>query len=175
VILVLISISLASAECHPGQIDINSASLEGLDNIVWVGPATAQKIVDTRPYKTLDDLKRVNGIGDFKLEEIKKQALACVGEDSTNSKTNSQENSENSAQNLTENTLTKKENLQSGKEKAKNVQLKPKKEPILLGTAKEKSYELTYKSKNALIIDHLPYAFSVFLILIVAVLLRERF
>jgi competence ComEA-like helix-hairpin-helix protein len=66
--------------CEEGQIDINSASLEELQKIVGVGPATAQNIINERPFNSLDDLLRVTYIGEVRLAAIKEQGLACVGE-----------------------------------------------------------------------------------------------
>jgi len=60
------------------KININSALLSELDQITGVGPATAQKIIDNRPYNSLDDLLKVKGIGPATLEKIKTQGLACV-------------------------------------------------------------------------------------------------
>ena len=77
---ILFLTSLISANCSKNQININSASLKELDKIVWVGPATAQKIINNRPYRTIDELEKVKGIGDVKLKKIKTQNLACVGE-----------------------------------------------------------------------------------------------
>ncbi|MDE1848929.1 MAG: helix-hairpin-helix domain-containing protein [Nanoarchaeota archaeon] len=64
--------------CNEGQIDINSASLEELDQIIMVGPSTAEKIVLMRPFLSVDDLIDVSGIGNKTLEKIKSQGLACV-------------------------------------------------------------------------------------------------
>jgi hypothetical protein len=66
------------AECDRNQIDINSASLTKLDEIVWVGEATAEKIIDGRPFRKLGDLDDVRGIGEKKLEDIIDEGLACV-------------------------------------------------------------------------------------------------
>lgn len=47
-----------------GFISINSATAAELDRLSGVGPATAQKIIDARPYGTLDELvlkKAVSG------------------------------------------------------------------------------------------------------------------
>ncbi len=61
-----------------GTIDINSASLSELDQITSVGPAIAQRIIDARPFTSVDDLLRVNGIGEKTLQKIKDQGLAYV-------------------------------------------------------------------------------------------------
>ena len=61
------------------QIDINTATLSQLDNIVHVGPKTAQKIIDGRLYGSVQDLSRVKGIGNGKyLQDIINQGFACV-------------------------------------------------------------------------------------------------
>ena len=76
-ILVFLS-AMISAACIDGQVDINSASAEELDEITWIGPATAEKIIASRPFDSVDDLIEVSGIGEVKLQDIKSQDVACV-------------------------------------------------------------------------------------------------
>ena len=56
-------------------VNINTATVEQLDALQGVGPATAQKIVDYRtkngPFKRIDDIKNVSGIGDAKFAAMK--------------------------------------------------------------------------------------------------------
>jgi competence protein ComEA len=58
-----------------GPVDLNRASAADLETLPGIGPATAQKIIDDRekngPFATVEDLMRVPGIGQKKLEALK--------------------------------------------------------------------------------------------------------
>jgi len=70
---------LAGAPVQPGaaggKVNINTASVTELDTLPGVGPSTAQKIVDDRtangPFKRIEDLMRVSGIGEKKFDSLK--------------------------------------------------------------------------------------------------------
>lgn len=54
-----------------GLININRASKTQLRKIPGIGQVLADRIIKGRPYRTVDDLVRVEGIGDRRLEEIR--------------------------------------------------------------------------------------------------------
>ena len=146
-------IGFASAGC----IDINSENLEELDEIVWVGPATAQKIIDARPFDCIDDLDSVSGIGEIKLADIKAGGVACVNEG----------------------------DKEEGQEEIEVEDDAPREDVILLinepevislnRDAVEDTDSLVYVSKNARVVGWLPYGFALFLIFVIGILLWERF
>lgn len=66
---------LATKTC----IDINTASAEELQAIKHIGEKSATEITSQRPFKTVDELIKVSGIGEKRLADILEQNLACVG------------------------------------------------------------------------------------------------
>ena len=60
-------------------ININAASSKDLESISGIGEVIARRIIDYRAqfgfFKDLEDLKKVKGIGDKKIEAIKKRII----------------------------------------------------------------------------------------------------
>jgi hypothetical protein len=159
-VLVILMMGFVTAGC----VDINSATPEELDEIVWIGPATAQKIIAERPFNSIGDLDRVGGIGPVKISEIKAEGLACVWEE-------------------LEKSFEELEKSFEEPEKVDEVIRDEEPEKIVLSGASTTAIDLggdsdskiVYSSKNSKIMNYLPYVFSVFLILLLGILFWERF
>ena len=74
-IALLLAALLAYAGLALAAVNINTATKEELDALPGIGPVKAQAIVDYRtrngPFKSLDDVKKVKGIGDATFDKIK--------------------------------------------------------------------------------------------------------
>ncbi len=63
--------SHAKGKIELGRIDINTATEKELKMIPGVGAVMASRIIAARPFRSADDLKKVNGIGDKKYAKIR--------------------------------------------------------------------------------------------------------
>ena len=54
-----------------GKLDVNTAAEKQLRDLPGIGPVLAQRIIAARPFRSADDLKKVNGIGDKKYDQIR--------------------------------------------------------------------------------------------------------
>lgn len=73
-LLVATGITVARAADPERQIDINTASVAELTTLPGIGESKAKAIVEHRaaaPFKSVDDLKKVKGIGDRTFETLK--------------------------------------------------------------------------------------------------------
>jgi len=58
------------AQAQKTLIDLNTASQKDLESLKGIGPATAKKIIDGRPYKTVEELKKA-GVSEKTIESLK--------------------------------------------------------------------------------------------------------
>lgn len=76
--LALASTLLAlTAFAAQAAVDLNTADAKALEKLPGIGPAKAQAIVDHRSkngsFKNVEDLKKVDGIGDKTFESLKSE------------------------------------------------------------------------------------------------------
>ena len=64
--------------CKTGQIDVNHAAQGDLEEIIHIGPLRGPQMVELRPFASVKDLRRIEGIGPSRLADIVEQGLACV-------------------------------------------------------------------------------------------------
>ena len=73
----VLALAAGSVLAAGALVDINTADQKALESLPGIGPSTAKEIVKGRPYKSVDDLANVKGLGKSKLEKIK--PLVTVG------------------------------------------------------------------------------------------------
>jgi competence protein ComEA len=62
---------VAAAQTPAGPIDLNTATREQLQSVKGIGPVLAGRIIATRPFKSIEDLKKVAGIGRKRFEQLR--------------------------------------------------------------------------------------------------------
>lgn len=67
---------LVAQRAASGPLDLNKASVEKLQTLPGVGPETAKAIVKGRPYRTVDELDKVKGIGPATIEKLRDKVVA---------------------------------------------------------------------------------------------------
>ena len=64
-------LKLEKTKSPQGLLDLNTASKEKLMSINGIGPVLSERIVAGRPYRTVDDLLKVKGIGPKRLKKFR--------------------------------------------------------------------------------------------------------
>jgi competence protein ComEA len=77
--ILLLGALLAHAGLALAVVNINSATKDQLQELHGIGATKAQAIIDYRqkngPFKSVDDIKKVDGIGDATLQQIRKELV----------------------------------------------------------------------------------------------------
>lgn len=58
-------------ETVKGKVNLNTAELAVLEDLPGIGPATAKAIVDGRPWKSVDELDKIRGLGKARIAALK--------------------------------------------------------------------------------------------------------
>lgn len=162
-IILFLGLLIVSINFILACININTASISELDEIKWVGPTTAQYIIDARPFDSIDDLIRVSGIGEVKLQDIKDQGLACVeGDNSDTQRIISNEEKINNEEGNNEIVLTQTQEKNFEEREIQTINLNPK------TINSDKNLSETIKS------NYILYGLGIFSIFILLLLLLRR-
>lgn len=75
-LLPVVALVLLCAAPAPGLIDVNTASQSELESLPGIGEVYAKRIIEGRPYRSVNDLTRVKGIGRKTLDKFKDMVTA---------------------------------------------------------------------------------------------------
>ncbi len=71
--------SPSGRQTSPRQVDLNQATLSDLEALPGIGPKLAQRVIEHRdengPFRTVDDLRQVKGIGRKKFDRLRPHVL----------------------------------------------------------------------------------------------------
>ena len=60
-----------ATEAAKGKVNLNTAELSGVEDLPGIGPATAKAIVDGRPWKSVDELNKIKGLGKNRIAALR--------------------------------------------------------------------------------------------------------
>ena len=59
-------------------VDLNTADQKALESLPGIGPALAKKIMEGRPFQSVDDLSRIKGLNKAKIDAIKDKVTVAA-------------------------------------------------------------------------------------------------
>jgi competence protein ComEA len=74
--------SKGATPAAPGPVNLNTATLAELQALPGVGPVVAQAIVAGRPYKSVDELEKVRGLGAARINSLRPLVTVAAPEPS---------------------------------------------------------------------------------------------
>ena len=60
-------------------VNINNASEAEIQRIIHIGPDRAKSLIEQRPFSSMENLSKIEGIGPARIKDIKAQGIACIG------------------------------------------------------------------------------------------------
>ena len=63
--------SVSKTSTSGARLDVNTATIEALQDIPGIGPVLAERIIAARPFKSADDLGKVKGIGKVRYQQLR--------------------------------------------------------------------------------------------------------
>ena len=63
---------MGSAIGKASGVNLNTASEDELEKVGGLGPERAHRLVQSRPYRTWDDVKRIEGFSDKLVEDLER-------------------------------------------------------------------------------------------------------
>ena len=78
VFVIAIAALLVKKWIASGPVDLNKAPVARLETLPGIGPETAKAIVKGRPYQSIEDLDRIKGVGPATIDKLREKVK--VGE-----------------------------------------------------------------------------------------------
>ena len=69
------NVSISTVDDTKDKIDLNKATFEELKSLPYIGDKLATEIIDNRPYRSIYDLKKIKGIGDTVINNLKEKVI----------------------------------------------------------------------------------------------------
>jgi len=184
-IILVSSFSFVSASCDEGQIDINSASFEELQEFTGIGPAKSEEIINYREetiFQSVEELIEVNGIGPVTLENMKNEGACVADSNNPDDEENEEKSDEDSEDDETEENNDEEESnegIENYEILSKNDEEEKRKsivqEAIKLGSGDENTNPKSIKSKLNEKQKHGMYGLIAFCVLLSSLFIAKKF
>ncbi len=138
IIVFIFEMSFISSECDAGQIDINSASKEELQEINGIGPVYAERIIELRPFNFVDNLTEVKGIGEVSLENMKNSSPSPCVKSTEDYEETSEDEEENEESNVDDSENVEEQEDEYEKEQNEEDETPKRSKKIILGKGESK-------------------------------------
>lgn len=185
-LVLIFLVSFTSALCEEGQIDVNSAPKEELQDLYQIGINRSKQIINLRPFESVNGLLEIDGIAETRLENIKNSNPSpCVSINKTDeiqkteNKTSETKDDENNNESLLENTNSE----ENQEENSDDVNEKSNSEPVtseIIRLNQKKSESVNGNTEDIKgendrnLNDKAIYGFIVFCVLLGILIVRKK-